>query len=838
MATAPTPPQITVRPVATSGALEFFWAAPTSDGGSAITGYTLSCSGLSSQSVGASTYNYRYTGLTNGTSYTFSITADNAIGSSTPAVFRTVQPGNKPGPVQSLTVTRTNATTATLNWTAPSSDGGAALIGYLVQAVNTDPAVAAIKQSVLPSATSATVSSLVNGDVYRFKVQAINDPGYGPEVVSNPTSMTATWYQSPLTSDIANYWSSVSCDISGEKLIATAGGISGIYAPIYQSFDRGATWKQIQSAAAIDMPRASAISRDSRRIAVATFGTTGIYISDDYGVTWRLVTASQQWVNLSCSEDGRVLPIHGNNSQLYTIAPGESSLTSVSPATSTFWRSGYLSPDGQLWVIGSDGSPSALNISTDGGTNWTNRSTELGVSSTAISGIAVSSDKLKMVVMTESGIIKRSTDGGANWTTLTTLSTSGTQLPNTLACSTDGSIIYAINSRTIWVSLDSGTTWRRRMSFPIRGTGPASGWIYDISCSADGRVAYASQYNNKIWCSQDYGSNWFMLQSPAQIQGYASCMSSDGNVQYIADFSVGTGFIWKSINKGVSWSRLNPNATDGGRAWRWICCSADGTVVAATETSLVSTGAGYIWISTDSGATFTRQDAAGLRNWRGICCDISGSKLAACVGTTSTGNIYTADLSGSYPADLSGSNYIWTAQTGAGGRAWRAISCNADRTKLVACAGVFNDNIYTSTDSGVNWTSQTGAGARNWLNVVCTPDFTKMIASISPNGSNPGTVHISTDSGVTWNTAPGLPTGLTNAQYTYAGLAISSDGTKMATGNLSTGMWVSTDSGASWAQETKVQGTSLYSVSMSADGSIITAPVNGGLGPITKQLLG
>jgi hypothetical protein len=60
------------------------WSAPSSDGGSAITGYTVTpFVGTTAQTptqVGASTTSTRITGLTNGTSYTFKVAATNAVG--------------------------------------------------------------------------------------------------------------------------------------------------------------------------------------------------------------------------------------------------------------------------------------------------------------------------------------------------------------------------------------------------------------------------------------------------------------------------------------------------------------------------------------------------------------------------------------------------------------------------------------------------------------------------------------------------------------------------------------------------------------------------------------
>jgi hypothetical protein len=85
--------------VAGDGAATVSWTAPASDGGSPITSYTVSGSPGGSAIVAGSSTSATVTGLTNGTPYTFTVQATNAIGpgpSSSPS--NAVTPAGITGP--------------------------------------------------------------------------------------------------------------------------------------------------------------------------------------------------------------------------------------------------------------------------------------------------------------------------------------------------------------------------------------------------------------------------------------------------------------------------------------------------------------------------------------------------------------------------------------------------------------------------------------------------------------------------------------------------------------------------------------------------------------------
>lgn len=158
------------------GAAQISFTAPSSDGGSSIQSYTATC-GSASQTGTASPI--EVTGLTNGDTYTCSVTATNAIGPSAPSGSVSVMPKGAPQ-APSLTAVQPADSSATLTFSAPSSDGGDPITGYTAVC---DPGTIS-QNGTLPS---ITVAGLSNGATYSCVVLATNALGSTP---SNALSVT------------------------------------------------------------------------------------------------------------------------------------------------------------------------------------------------------------------------------------------------------------------------------------------------------------------------------------------------------------------------------------------------------------------------------------------------------------------------------------------------------------------------------------------------------------------------------------------------------------------------------------------------------------------------
>uniref|UniRef100_A0A3P8SXC0 Titin n=1 Tax=Amphiprion percula TaxID=161767 RepID=A0A3P8SXC0_AMPPE len=166
------------------------WSEPEKDGGKPITGYLLEK--REEHAVRWSPVNkdpipstrFTVTGLLPLHDYQYRVKAVNEIGTGSPSkASRAITAKDPPAPPTNLKVLDSSKSTITLGWTKPVSDGGAPLIGYVVEmraqgsAKKGDDGWKRCNVAAQLVVCEFTVSSLDEKLVYEFRVSAQNQVG-------------------------------------------------------------------------------------------------------------------------------------------------------------------------------------------------------------------------------------------------------------------------------------------------------------------------------------------------------------------------------------------------------------------------------------------------------------------------------------------------------------------------------------------------------------------------------------------------------------------------------------------------------------------------------------
>ena len=226
------------------------WSAPSSDGGSPITGYRVEVSTRRSgpwtireRNTGTTGTTYTDTGLAPGTTRYYRVAAINARGTGAYSGVATgATNAGPPSAPQNLRANADGPTGITITWEAPAEDNGAAVTGYRIRARrlsesnwttvsnNTGSAVTTFQHTNLQPVTS-----------YRYQVAAINAEGAGPwsaeagattpaDVPAPPAGLTA---RATGTSQIDLSW----------RAPANTGGAPILGYRVEVSSDGGASWR-------------------------------------------------------------------------------------------------------------------------------------------------------------------------------------------------------------------------------------------------------------------------------------------------------------------------------------------------------------------------------------------------------------------------------------------------------------------------------------------------------------------------------------------------------------------------------------------------------------------
>jgi hypothetical protein len=210
---------------------------------------------------------------------------------------------------------------------------------------------------------------------------------------------------------------------------------------------------------------------------------------------------------------------------------------------------------------------------------------------TNISGIASSSTGQIVYVSINNnnpiGIIK-SVNGGLTWNTVNF--NSGNNSSTSVACSSDGSVVYAVRlGDSLYKSTDSGTSWSAIIAqgspLPGGAANPESpdggqfpGYklnnINQIACDSTGtKLIMTTNAAASIYQSIDGGSIWTFLYAQPDYNStnhsapLLVASNSNGSVLYAAlnntDPTTNSKIIIVSTNSGVTWSNMNMFGVSG-----------------------------------------------------------------------------------------------------------------------------------------------------------------------------------------------------------------------------------------------------------------------------------
>ena len=494
----------------------------------------------------------------------------------------------------------------------------------------------------------------------------------------------------------------------------------------------------------------------------------------------------------------------------------------------------------------------ASQATTDGGSTWKLTPAAYAPSYPTLTGLAVSGDGVTFVAASDDVIVGGlylSVDGGATWVPKI-IGGIGTHDFVAACCSTDGSVIYAVDSATssdgtgkVYVSTDGGASWAT--TFPtfcgqfsavccsddgsyatvatggvdddiVTTTNTAASWsvqpnppfgindIVSLACNAAGDDVIMSVYNRHVLKSTDHGATWTPISYPVGCAAnYASCASCGSGDDLLV--MIPAGGVYKSTDAGVTWSDLSLN--DFLLLW-----SANNTVCAIGASGSIMAIGIYntdLFLSVDGGATWTDTGIGDTPSFPALAMSQDGATIA----TAGFGTAWSSIDSGSTWTDI-------TTGTGLAGLFMSAV--NVPIAGLIVI-GDGSGNVWTTTTNGASWTNiASGAGfASSEVLDVCADTTANYVYVVIQNADLWGT----SNGGTSWTDMVAA-----NPDASWTAICCSSNGQKVYACQYQGDIWGSANYGATWTNLTTGGGVSGYAwtdIACDPSGANIVASTDG-----------
>jgi hypothetical protein len=596
---------------------------------------------------------------------------------------------------------------------------------------------------------------------------------------------------------------SVSMNSTGQYCIATYGSTSAY--KLYYSSDYGATWEQSSfltgDASAIGWTSISLSSKSSLAVACLTPG--GIYVSNNYGRTYSIMTQASTsilWSYVAASSTGQYIFAssvqnlfysndYGNNWYSVSGTPQYSNQVSWTnvcisstgqyglailnmPKTTT---SNYKNPKGYIYYTSNYGV--TWNKQSDTPNWWYT----LCMSSTGQYCFATTNSLIAIIGIIPDSTVYYSTDYGHSWTQsniangnyspIVISATGQYGLTSEIENNGDGDYVY------IAYTNDYGVTWT------IASTNYASFWQLAISANGDYCLAgsfgvttdpdtYAGIYTIKREFTnetldlenilQPINPKYWTISNNNYLFSSVSMTGSSG----LGVGCVSLGNIYYTEDYGYSWTLSN---SDNGN---WSGISINNNSVLACINN------GQIYMSTNYGIKWSIITSSPTENW--TCISLSSNNTAiACIDE---GSIY-------YSSNLSD----WT-KTNAPNVKWTSVALS-DSKYAIACAK--SQRLYISLTYGYDWNAisydwnaiSNNKKEFNWTSVAISKSGQYMVACSDGDG-----IYSSIDYGYSWNR-------INSNTYSWSGISISSNGQFIiacSQGEEIGNIYYSNDYGSNW----------------------------------------
>ncbi len=481
----------------------------------------------------------------------------------------------------------------------------------------------------------------------------------------------------------------------GFSMTPDAGGV-------FRSTDGGVSWSETEL---FPIPVNDICSGGPQAPNTFYAGTrTGLYISEDLGVTWTTVSgmSSSYVIGIGASSGDSDILIAGlsSNSGIRRTDDGGASFSEVG-LSSGFMKGFGCDPDhSDTMYVAMSGMDYSLYRSTDAGLSWS----PIGPAGSGWGVLVAPFGNGETILVTTSDGFYMTENYGADWA----LVAAGSSYAPAVC---DGTNLYApvISAGGVYESTDQGETW----SLNAQGI-VGSYWQAGAACS----TGYIAGHYGGVYRTPGTGEEYTVSQNGIGNGYFHATSYTEGNNTLLAGGE--HHGLWKSTDLGASWNIVFP----GPGNWSIYDIAPQSNLYYSGDVRYAATGDG-VYRSDDAGDTWAPAGLSGTQI-SSVAFDPADPDIAW-AGTATAGVHYTTNGGGT-----------WTAGTGFPFALYPSIDLFIHENGDIRIFVAFQQSgagVYYSDDGGVSYTGVAISGSYH-------PDI-----SVNDNALSPS-AYVATDSGI------------------------------------------------------------------------------------------